>query len=41
VRKQIGYIFQSHNLLEALTARQNVEMALRLHDHGSAGEVKR
>jgi putative ABC transport system ATP-binding protein len=31
VRKQIGYIFQSHNLIEALTARQNVEMALQLH----------
>jgi putative ABC transport system ATP-binding protein len=41
VRKQIGYIFQSHNLIEALTARQNVEMALRLHDHGGSGEVKK
>ena len=39
VRKQIGYIFQSHNLIEALSARQNVEMALRLHG-GSAGEVR-
>jgi putative ABC transport system ATP-binding protein len=29
VRKQIGYIFQSHNLLEPLTACQNVQMALR------------
>lgn len=30
VRRQIGFIFQSHNLLEALTASQNVEMALGL-----------
>lgn len=33
VRKRIGYIFQSHNLLEALTAQQNVQMALQLHRH--------
>ncbi len=31
VRKRIGYIFQAHNLLASLTARQNVEMALALH----------
>jgi putative ABC transport system ATP-binding protein len=31
VRRQIGYIFQHHNLLEALTASQNVQMALALH----------
>ncbi|MBD6617682.1 ATP-binding cassette domain-containing protein [Komarekiella sp. 'clone 1'] len=30
-RRQIGYIFQAHNLLESLTARQNVEMSLELH----------
>ncbi len=30
VRKQIGYIFQSHNLLAALTAGQNVDMSLGL-----------
>jgi len=30
VRRRIGYIFQSHNLLEALTAQQNVQMALQL-----------
>jgi putative ABC transport system ATP-binding protein len=30
IRQQIGYIFQSHNLLEALTARENVEVALQL-----------
>src|SRR5690242_8226815 len=28
LRQQVGFIFQSHNLLQALTARQNVEMAL-------------
>jgi putative ABC transport system ATP-binding protein len=28
VRQQIGYIFQSHNLLDALTACQNVQMSL-------------
>jgi putative ABC transport system ATP-binding protein len=31
IRREIGYIFQAHNLLEALTVRQNVEMALYLH----------
>ncbi len=30
VRKDIGFIFQTHNLVGALTARQNVEMALQL-----------
>ena len=30
VRKKIGYIFQAHNLIESLTACQNVQMALRL-----------
>ena len=28
LRRGIGFIFQAHNLLEALTARQNVQMAL-------------
>jgi putative ABC transport system ATP-binding protein len=32
VRKQIGYIFQAHNLLTFLTAKQNVRMSLELHD---------
>ncbi|MBW4539467.1 MAG: DevA family ABC transporter ATP-binding protein [Myxacorys chilensis ATA2-1-KO14] len=31
VRSRIGYIFQAHNLLECLTAQQNVGMSLRLH----------
>ena len=33
VRRRVGYIFQSHNLLEALTTHQNVKMALQLHSH--------
>ncbi|PTX91751.1 ATP-binding cassette domain-containing protein [Opitutus sp. ER46] len=31
VRRSIGFIFQRHNLLAALTARQNVHLALALH----------
>lgn len=38
IRQQIGFIFQSHNLLESLTARQNVGMSLRLHQDLSIGE---
>lgn len=30
VRRQIGYIFQSHNLLESLTISQNVQMAVQI-----------
>jgi putative ABC transport system ATP-binding protein len=30
VRRSIGFIFQSHNLFESLTACQNVEMAIEL-----------
>ncbi len=32
VRRNIGFIFQAHNLFESLTARQNVHLALELHD---------
>ncbi|KAB8315210.1 ATP-binding cassette domain-containing protein [Tolypothrix campylonemoides VB511288] len=32
VRRRIGYIFQAHNLLSFLTAKQNVRMSLELHD---------
>lgn len=32
LRKQIGYIFQAHNLLAFLTAKENVRMSLELHD---------
>ena len=31
LRNQIGFIFQAHNLLDCLTAAENVEMALKLH----------
>lgn len=32
VRRQIGFIFQAHNLLPFLTARQNVQLSFELHD---------
>ena len=31
VRRQVGYIFQKHNLFDCLTAQQNVELCLGLH----------
>jgi putative ABC transport system ATP-binding protein len=40
VRRQIGYIFQAHNLIDALSARQNVEMALYLHPGARSSEVR-
>ena len=40
VRRQIGYIFQAHNLLDALTAAQNVQMALLL-DRGPLARARR
>ena len=40
IRRNIGYIFQSHNLLECLTARQNVAMSLELHPQYSREEIK-
>jgi putative ABC transport system ATP-binding protein len=38
IRRRIGYIAQSHHLLGFLTARQNVQMALQLHDRLSGPE---
>ncbi|MBD2166390.1 DevA family ABC transporter ATP-binding protein [Calothrix membranacea FACHB-236] len=32
LRRQIGYIFQAHNLMSFLTAKENVRMSLELHD---------
>ncbi|MFB2893737.1 DevA family ABC transporter ATP-binding protein [Aerosakkonemataceae cyanobacterium BLCC-F50] len=32
VRRQIGYIFQAHNLMKFLTVKENVRMSLELHD---------
>jgi putative ABC transport system ATP-binding protein len=40
VRRQIGYIFQAHNLLPFLTARQNVQMSMELQDHISPQEAR-
>jgi putative ABC transport system ATP-binding protein len=39
VRRNIGYIFQAHNLLKCLTARQNVQMSLELHPEYSPKEA--
>jgi putative ABC transport system ATP-binding protein len=41
VRMHIGYVFQSHNLIDALTARQNVEMALRVQGDLPKADVRR
>jgi putative ABC transport system ATP-binding protein len=38
LRRKIGYIFQAHNLLECLTAQENVRISLRLHDNISSAE---
>ncbi len=35
VRRGIGFIFQQHNLFEALTAFQNVKIATQLHRYSS------
>ena len=40
IRRQVGYIFQAHNLLRSLTAAQNVRMALELHNGLSAQEAQ-
>jgi putative ABC transport system ATP-binding protein len=40
-RRDIGYIFQAHNLLNFLTAYQNVEMALEIHDVTAAEADRR
>lgn len=39
-RRNIGYIFQAHNLLASLTAKQNVQMSLELHQEISKTEVE-
>ena len=40
-RRDIGFIFQQHNLLEFLTARQNVELVFDLHPEITAGEARK
>ena len=39
VRQQIGFIFQQHNLLDALSALQNVELGLRVKGGVSRAEL--
>jgi len=41
VRKQIGFIFQQHNLLDALSAIQNVELGIRASGKYKGGEMRR
>jgi putative ABC transport system ATP-binding protein len=40
IRRQTGYIFQAHNLLECLTARQNVQMSVELQPQISPALAK-
>lgn len=39
-RRDIGFIFQQHNLLEFLSARQNVELMFQLHPEVPAETVR-
>ena len=39
LRRQIGYIFQAHNLMSFLTAKENVRMSLELHEHHLNGDI--
>jgi putative ABC transport system ATP-binding protein len=41
VRKDIGFIFQAHNLLDSLTARQNVEMSALIDPKMSRADATR
>jgi putative ABC transport system ATP-binding protein len=41
VRRNIGFIFQAHNLIDALTACQNVQMALQLEGSRSRAESRK
>lgn len=41
VRRQIGFIFQAHNLLDFLSARANVELVFRMHPEVPRSEVQR
>ena len=40
VRRYIGYIFQAHNLLSFLTARQNVQMSVELQENISPQQAQ-
>jgi putative ABC transport system ATP-binding protein len=39
IRRNIGYIFQGHNLIPFLTALQNVQMSVQLHNQVSLREA--
>jgi putative ABC transport system ATP-binding protein len=39
-RRQIGYIFQAHNLHRSLTALQNVQMGLEVHGNLSRSQMR-
>lgn len=39
-RRDIGFIFQQHNLLEFLTARRNVELMFQLHPEVPVAEAR-
>ncbi|MFM6025037.1 MAG: ATP-binding cassette domain-containing protein, partial [Dolichospermum sp.] len=39
LRRQIGYIFQAHNLMSFLTAKENVRMSLELHENYFQGNI--
>jgi putative ABC transport system ATP-binding protein len=39
-RRQVGYIFQAHNLHESLTALQNVRMGLEIHPQYSIATMQ-
>ncbi|HXW09532.1 MAG TPA: ATP-binding cassette domain-containing protein [Steroidobacteraceae bacterium] len=41
VRRRIGFVFQQHNLLGALTASQNVQLGLRVTGRAARAELKR
>jgi putative ABC transport system ATP-binding protein len=41
VRRQIGFVFQSHNLVDALSALENVELGLRVQRTRTRGELRR
>jgi len=41
LRREVGFIFQSHNLLDSLTAAQNVQMALALDRSISREDARR
>jgi putative ABC transport system ATP-binding protein len=40
LRRQIGFIFQTHNLLDFLTVRRNVEIVFEAHPEVSAWEAR-